>query len=226
MPPKSAELRHYSLSRQNSVKFCKDLTQDRIFFAWILFACSNVFASLNTMHCKALQCTAMHYNALQRTATHCNSLQFTKMHYNALQCPAMHYNALQCTEMHYNALQWTAMHCNTLQYTAMHCNTLQYTAMHCNALQRATKQCAHCNAVQYTAMHCTYTAMRYMSKWTVWSALHSFTLGCRCHTWPVHRYCWLNHSPIPQQGGGGYYYLLRKLYIFIQITDQIKKLSA
>ena len=31
MPPKSAKLWHYSLSWQNSVKFCKDFTQNRIF---------------------------------------------------------------------------------------------------------------------------------------------------------------------------------------------------
>ena len=31
MPPKSVKLRHYSLSWQNSVKFCKDFTPDRIF---------------------------------------------------------------------------------------------------------------------------------------------------------------------------------------------------
>ena len=31
MPPKSAKLQHYSLSRQNSLKFCKDSTQYRIF---------------------------------------------------------------------------------------------------------------------------------------------------------------------------------------------------
>ena len=32
MPPKSAKSRHFSLSRQNSLKFCKDFTRDRIFF--------------------------------------------------------------------------------------------------------------------------------------------------------------------------------------------------
>ena len=31
MPPKIAKLRYYSLSRQNSVTFCKDFTQDKIF---------------------------------------------------------------------------------------------------------------------------------------------------------------------------------------------------
>ena len=46
MPPKSAKSRHYSLSRQNSVKFCKDFTRDRIFFTQTLFACFYVFTSL------------------------------------------------------------------------------------------------------------------------------------------------------------------------------------
>ena len=47
MPPKSAKLRHYSLSRQNSVKFCKYFTQDRVFFTPTLLACLYVFASLS-----------------------------------------------------------------------------------------------------------------------------------------------------------------------------------
>ena len=38
MPPKSAKLRHYSISRQNSVKSCKHITQDRIFFTPVLLA--------------------------------------------------------------------------------------------------------------------------------------------------------------------------------------------
>ena len=46
MPPKNPKLQHYSLSRQNSVKLCKDFTQDRIFFTPTLFARSYVFASL------------------------------------------------------------------------------------------------------------------------------------------------------------------------------------
>ena len=32
MPPKTKKLRHYSLSWQNSVEFCKDFKRDRIFF--------------------------------------------------------------------------------------------------------------------------------------------------------------------------------------------------
>ena len=31
MPPKTEKSRHYSLSQQNSVEFCKDFTRDRIF---------------------------------------------------------------------------------------------------------------------------------------------------------------------------------------------------
>ena len=49
MPPKSAILRHYSLSRQNSVTFCKDFTPYRIFFTPTLFARLYVFASLITL---------------------------------------------------------------------------------------------------------------------------------------------------------------------------------
>ena len=36
MPPKSAKLRHYLLSRGNSVKFCKDFTRDKIFYTNIV----------------------------------------------------------------------------------------------------------------------------------------------------------------------------------------------
>ena len=36
MPPKSAKLRHYSLSRQNSVKFCKDLPEIGYFYTKIV----------------------------------------------------------------------------------------------------------------------------------------------------------------------------------------------
>ena len=45
MPPKSAKLRHYSLSQQNSIKFCKKITRDRIFCTRTLFAHSEIFAS-------------------------------------------------------------------------------------------------------------------------------------------------------------------------------------
>ena len=46
IPPKTAKSQHYSLFRQNSVKFCKDFTQDRIFFTPTLLARWYVFPSL------------------------------------------------------------------------------------------------------------------------------------------------------------------------------------
>ena len=48
MPPKNAKLQHYSLSQQNSVRFCKDFTRNMIFFTPTLLACWYVFTSLNT----------------------------------------------------------------------------------------------------------------------------------------------------------------------------------
>ena len=44
--PKSMKLRHYSLSRQNSLKFCKDFTKDRIFYTNIGW---HVFTSLEDL---------------------------------------------------------------------------------------------------------------------------------------------------------------------------------
>ena len=49
MPPKSVKLRHYSLYQQNSVKFCKYFTLDRIFFTPKLLARWYKFASLKTV---------------------------------------------------------------------------------------------------------------------------------------------------------------------------------
>ena len=46
MPPKTVKSRHYSLSLQNSVNFCKDFTRDRIFFTPTLLARWYVFPSL------------------------------------------------------------------------------------------------------------------------------------------------------------------------------------
>ena len=51
MPPKSAKLRYYSISRQNSVRFCKDFTPDRICFTPTLLAHLYVFASLPLRTC-------------------------------------------------------------------------------------------------------------------------------------------------------------------------------
>ena len=46
MPPKSAKLQHYSLSRQNSIRFYTDFTWARKKFTQTLFARLYVFASL------------------------------------------------------------------------------------------------------------------------------------------------------------------------------------
>ena len=48
MPPKSAKSRHYPLSLQNSVKFCKDFNRDRILFTPTLLARWYVLTSLHT----------------------------------------------------------------------------------------------------------------------------------------------------------------------------------
>ena len=47
MPPKSAKLRNYSLSQQNSVKFSKDFTPDKFFFTPTLLVRWCVLASLS-----------------------------------------------------------------------------------------------------------------------------------------------------------------------------------
>ena len=62
MPPKSAKLRHYSLSRQNSVKFWKDFTPDRIFFTPTLLACWYVFAFLQV--CRQYKYGVWHYKCV------------------------------------------------------------------------------------------------------------------------------------------------------------------
>ena len=49
MAPKSTKLKHHSLSQQKSIKFCKDLTLERIFFTPTLFAQWHVFPSLDTI---------------------------------------------------------------------------------------------------------------------------------------------------------------------------------
>ena len=55
MPPKGAKSRNYSLSGQNSVKFYKDFTQDRI-FSLTLFAYLCVFESLSALQTMKTAC--------------------------------------------------------------------------------------------------------------------------------------------------------------------------
>ena len=77
MPPKNAKSPHDSLSRQNSVKFCKDFMRHRIFSTWTLFARLYVFCISGS----AVQCSAVKFSVVQCSAVKYSAVPSSKIHH-------------------------------------------------------------------------------------------------------------------------------------------------
>ena len=163
---KSAKLRHYSLSWQNSVKFCKDVTRDRIFYMNIvcMFLCC-FFPSLTThctTHCTLL--TAPH-------TPHCSLLTprsvWTRRLLGAqrMRClqstlPLMYcrvvgsapwYSVLLCADQ-CSYVQISAVMCRSVQLCADQCSYVQISAVMCRSVQLCADQCSY---VQISAVMCS-----------------------------------------------------------------------
>ena len=143
---------HYSLSRQNSVKFGKDFNQDRICITPTLLAHWYIFASLG-VRCQVSGVTFFLSFGRASWWSICYQAVLPRLVFGgrnqndniccwaaALYCTDLHCTALHCTAL---KLHGTALHCTALQFNALHLPALNWTTLHCTAL--------HC-----TALHIYY----------------------------------------------------------------------
>ena len=141
IPPKSTKLRHYSLY-QNSGKFCKDFTPDRIFFTPTVLARWYVFASLHP-------CTILFIPVL-----YCTFLGYTVNPCTVLYIPVLYCTPLYCSVHSCTVLYITVLYCTSLYYTVNPCSVLYILMLYCTSLY-CTVHLMYCTSLYCTVHSCT-----------------------------------------------------------------------